>query len=95
MIKFLLKRWVDIKELVLYVLPWIVSQIVLDIDTVEKKDGFYLRVRVEIQALDRVLVDRYIKISGQTSKDMNAKEILTLDEPLDVRTNILGGDPFE
>lgn len=83
MIKFIVRR----------VLPWIAANLDLDIDTVEKSDGFYFRVRVEI--LGYTIVDHAVKFSSQQTKDIKAGEVLTLDGPLDIRKNKLGGNPFE
>lgn len=54
----------------------------LDIDTVERTDGFYLRVRVEVFGYK--LIDERVRISGQTSKDMKANDVLTLEAPVQV-----------
>ena len=49
-------------------LPFITANLDLDVDTVEKSDGKYLRIRVEV--LDIKLLDRFVKISE--------------DEPIDI-----------
>ena len=53
-------------------LPTVAANIDLDIDTVQKSNGVYLRVRVE--AFGFTLVDRLIKVSGEQK----------IDNPVDV-----------
>ena len=67
MIKFIAKR----------VLPFIASNLDLDIDTVVKSDGTYIRIRVE--AFGFVLLDRLVK----TSQERPVKK-LSIDQLIDI-----------
>jgi len=72
MLKFLAKR----------LLPTVVSNLFFDVSTVEKADGYYLRVLV--QAFGYTLLDEKIKLSSQSSSAMTKNEVLTLEQPVDV-----------
>lgn len=60
-----------IKFIVRTAIPYIISNAVIDADTVQKKDGYYLRIRLE--AFDMKIVDWVIKLSD-----------LAPSEPIDV-----------
>lgn len=63
-------------------IPWIIANLTLDVDTVVKKDGTYLRIRVE--ALNFKLVDEDIKISSDHPNSKKAKKAVSLDDPINV-----------
>lgn len=65
----------------------LVREIELDVDTVEKAGGYYLRIRVE--AFGRKIIDRYVRVAaGNKVNRRNMPEgdhtILRLDKPIDV-----------
>jgi hypothetical protein len=58
----------------------IIKNISLDIETVEKSDGYYLRVLIEV--FNYKLLDEYVKLAGKKVEEQDGKPVLRLHKPI-------------
>lgn len=67
-------------------LPIIAANLVVDVDTIQKKDGAYLRVRVE--AFNFKLLDRKYKVSESPEQPIDIFESGAKQLPDEIRRNL-------
>lgn len=78
-------------KVVKWVIPFIISKLDLDIDTVERKDGKYLRVRIKlidiIAGTDITILDRLLNVyNGKgKAKNIDVREFGNIKLPIDLR----------
>lgn len=85
MFKWVLKLFKP-ETIIAAILPILRDHLVFKARTVEKNDGFYLNIYLEV--FEMTIIDTDLKLSGQSTESISKKEVLTLDSPIDeVRTN--------